>query len=161
VVSEQTAVQQILVIRASKDIDLSTTHWFIKALKQKFPHASSTLMNGSPILSPQNSWVEDTLSRIITDSPPTAEMLSHCIETIQSRAFDAAFILNRPSESPYFWGYICYLANIPIRVGLTKEFGGAVLSHAVKVADSELASAIDDYVSLLNSVEEFNPRVPI
>lgn len=160
-VSEQTVVQQILVIQTSKDIDIYTIHFFVQALKQKFTSASFTLMDHSPTPNSEKSWVDETLPWIITDYPPTVEMVNHCIETIQSRAFDAAFILNRPLESPYFWGYICYLAKIPIRVGVTKEFGGSVLSHTLKADNFEPASAINHYASLLNSVEKFDFGVSV
>ena len=44
---------------------------------------------------------------------------------------DGALIFTSPGESPYRQAYRCYLAGVPVRVGISAEFGGAVLSHRV------------------------------
>ena len=48
---------------------------------------------------------------------------------LRRRRFDAAVILSRPGTSPYLAAYTCYLAGVPLRLGQSCEFGGAVLSH--------------------------------
>ncbi len=52
------------------------------------------------------------------------------IQILKSEQFDAAILLGH-GQSPYPLGYLCYLAEIPIRVGMSQEFGGGVLSHWV------------------------------
>ena len=49
---------------------------------------------------------------------------------------DAAIILTAPGQSPYAAGYLCYLADIPIRMGQSCEFGGGVLSHGLPPPES-------------------------
>lgn len=57
------------------------------------------------------------------------------IQILQSEQFDAAILLSHGQSSPYPMGYLCYLAEIPIRVGVSSEFGGGVLSHWVDPID--------------------------
>ncbi len=54
------------------------------------------------------------------------------IGTLRECAFDAAMIFTAPFQSPFSFAYLCYLANIPIRLGQSLEFGGGVLSHCIK-----------------------------
>ena len=53
------------------------------------------------------------------------------IEWLRQQCFDAAIIFTEPFRSPYFMAYLCYLAEIPIRVGQSQEFGGSVLSTCI------------------------------
>lgn len=54
------------------------------------------------------------------------------VERLREEAFEAAFIFTAAGVSPYTAGYTCYLADIPIRIGISEEFGGAVLSHCIE-----------------------------
>lgn len=54
------------------------------------------------------------------------------INQIKTYSFEAAVVLTSPAQSPFSLAYLCYLANIPIRLGQSLEFGGGVLSYSVQ-----------------------------
>jgi hypothetical protein len=54
------------------------------------------------------------------------------IDQIKIYSFEAAVVLTPPAQSPFSLAYLCYLANIPIRLGQSLEFGGGVLSYCVQ-----------------------------
>lgn len=53
------------------------------------------------------------------------------LEWLRHQSFDAAVIFTDPFRSPYGMAYLYYLAGIPLRIGQSQEFGGAVLSTCV------------------------------
>lgn len=60
------------------------------------------------------------------------------IELLKSRRFDAALIFTSFSQTPHAPAYVCYLAGIPIRVGESKEFGGACLTTELRNLPDDL-----------------------
>lgn len=64
--------------------------------------------------------------------------------------YDAAIIFGDRGRSPYPDAYICYLAGIPVRAGLSSEFGGGVLSHWIKPLPE--SDTIDRYLALVSSI---------
>ncbi len=54
------------------------------------------------------------------------------VSELARRSFDAALIFTSFSQSPFPPAYACYLAGIPLRVGQSREFGGGLLTHAVR-----------------------------
>ncbi|MGF1479684.1 MAG: hypothetical protein ACFB4I_09355 [Cyanophyceae cyanobacterium] len=61
------------------------------------------------------------------DAQPTR----HLIKTLRSAQLEAAIILTCRHQSPYPLAYLCYLAGVPIRIGLAQEFGGGVLTTPI------------------------------
>jgi ADP-heptose:LPS heptosyltransferase len=57
---------------------------------------------------------------------------------LRDRYFDAAIIFTSFSQSPHPAGFVCYLAGIPLRLGESKEWGGAVLTQEVASAPDEI-----------------------
>ncbi|NJL32891.1 MAG: hypothetical protein HC893_02345 [Chloroflexaceae bacterium] len=57
-----------------------------------------------------------------------ASDLQSTLGQVRQEYFDIALILTGAGRSPYALAYLCYLAGIPVRVGLSAEFGGGVLS---------------------------------
>jgi ADP-heptose:LPS heptosyltransferase len=47
----------------------------------------------------------------------------------QLRGYDAVVVFTSFAQSPYAMGYAAYLAGVPVRAGVSKEFAGSVLSH--------------------------------
>jgi ADP-heptose:LPS heptosyltransferase len=70
------------------------------------------------------------------------------IEALRVRRFDAAVILPDGAQSPYPAAYVCYLAGIPIRLGQSLEFGGGLLSPAIKPSQTA-GRAVDPGLALL------------
>lgn len=56
------------------------------------------------------------------------ERLLNLIELLKAERFDSAIVLPDGTRSPYPFAYACYFAGIPVRIGLSYEFGGGVLS---------------------------------
>lgn len=54
------------------------------------------------------------------------------IAMIAALSCKAAVIFTGPGRSPHPDAYRCYLAGIPLRMGESCEFAGAVLSHWIK-----------------------------
>lgn len=51
------------------------------------------------------------------------------VTRLQSAEFDQAAIVSDGTRSPYPLAYVCYLAGIPFRSGVTTEFGGRLLTR--------------------------------
>lgn len=81
------------------------------------------------------------------------------IALLRDRSFEAAVTLTRPDQSPYEMAYLCYLANIPIRVGQSVEFGGGVLSLPIQ-PPLEILSSIEYQMHLLKTAGILNDQMP-
>lgn len=69
----------------------------------------------------------------------------------QLRAYDAVVVFTSFAQSPHAVAYAAYLAGVPVRAGVSKEFGGSVLSHWLPApADSQHQT--DRALALLDSV---------
>ncbi|MCY7277964.1 MAG: hypothetical protein LH702_30575 [Phormidesmis sp. CAN_BIN44] len=91
-------------------------------------------------------------SNTLSCDPVSASKL---IQILKSEQFDAAILLSHGHSSPYPMGYLCYLAEIPIRVGVSQEFGGGVLLHWVNQIESETTDRnlwLLESVGLVNSM---------
>jgi ADP-heptose:LPS heptosyltransferase len=75
---------------------------------------------------------------------------AHLVERLRQCRFDAAIVLTAPHQSPFSLAYLCYLAEIPIRLGQSQEFGGGVLSHCIH-PPSDLISVETYNLHLLKS----------
>lgn len=129
--------RRILAVRLDNVGDVVLLSPALRALRNAAPMASITLM-ATPVgaqVAPLLPWIDDVVVQQVVwqdasgamPFDPTREQ--SLVETLRAGAYDAAFIFTSFSQSPYPPAYACYLAGIPIRAGLSKEFGGAVLSH--------------------------------
>ena len=67
------------------------------------------------------------------------------------RGYDAVVVFTSFAQSPWPMAYAAYLAGVPVRVGVSKEFGGSVLTHWLRApADAQHQS--DRALALLESV---------
>jgi ADP-heptose:LPS heptosyltransferase len=60
------------------------------------------------------------------------------VAELARRGYDVAVLLTSFSQSPWPGAYACQQAGIPVRAGLSKEFGGAALTHWVPAPDDAL-----------------------
>lgn len=67
------------------------------------------------------------------------------------RGYDAVVIFTSFAQSPHPMGYAAYLAGVPVRVGVSKEFAGSVLSHQL-AAPPDGQHQSDRALALLASV---------
>ncbi len=126
-------VKRLLVLCYSNDAQVLTELFPVwRSLQQALPDARIRLL----VLQPQhyqfldfNLAPETVLQSTVIHSYQDYEQL---LGVIQSQSFDAAIIFTSPQQSPFALAYLCYLTNIPVRVGQSREFGGGVLSHAIQ-----------------------------
>lgn len=67
------------------------------------------------------------------------------------RGYDAVVVFTSFAQSPWPMAYAAYLAGVPVRVGVSKEFGGGVLTHRL-VAPPDEQHQSDRALALLASV---------
>lgn len=67
------------------------------------------------------------------------------------RGYDAVVVFTSFAQSPWPAAYAAYLAGVPIRVGMSKEFGGSVLTHPL-VAPPDEQHQSDRALALLAGV---------
>ncbi|NJO04124.1 MAG: glycosyltransferase family 9 protein [Chloroflexaceae bacterium] len=70
-----------------------------------------------------------------------ASDLQATLGQVRQEYFDIALILTGAGRSPYALAYLCYLAGIPVRVGLSAEFGGGGTLDLAKAAHQYTAIA--------------------
>lgn len=136
-------VENVLVMRLDNIGDVIMTSPALRAIKENLPHAQLTFMAspGGSLATPLLPWVDQVLTarvlwqdlgRLAFDPARERELIS----TLKAGQFDAAIVFTSFNQSPHPPGLLCALADIPIRVGESKEKGG-VLTH-------EIPSAPDD-----------------
>lgn len=159
------SLRRILAIRLDNIGDVVMTGPALRALRQNYPAAEITLManNSGSQAAPLLPWVDDVIpwravwQEIGQNAPVDVEKEMKLVALLSERAFDAAFIFTSFAQSPHPPAYACYLAGIPVRVGQSKEFGGALLTHWVKpLPDS--AHQVERSLHLLRSVGLPAPR---
>jgi ADP-heptose:LPS heptosyltransferase len=137
---EWQSVRRVLAVQLGNLREVMQLSPALGQLKQALPDATIVLLcapesSAIALLSP---WVDEVLMHkaLVADESGKLFYDPHSIlaliEMLRSENFDAAILFAHDCQSPYPFGYLCYLAGIPIRVGMSQEFGGGVLSHWVK-----------------------------
>jgi hypothetical protein len=131
-------IQRLLVVQ----LDPSATE-AIATLQRHHPEISVI------VLEVQEDNDSRLIYRIQSQVPLTVYEPSHfqTIHWIRDQHLNAAIFLMPKGRSPYVWAYRCYLAGVPIRMGLSQEFGGQVLSHEIAPPDS----GVDPHLYLLQA----------
>lgn len=150
-------LRRILVVRPDNAGDVLMLGPALRQLRAGAPHAHLALLatpggaaaaallpelDGTVVVSP--TW------QLAGEAPapdPTAELA--LVERIRAGTYDAAVIFTSFSQSPWPPAYLCLLAGIPVRVGMSKEFGGALLSTWVP-APADGLHQVDRSVHLLS-----------
>lgn len=133
-------VRRLLVVRLDNIGDVVMLGPSLRSIRRALPQATITLL-ASPAgakVAPLLPWIDDAIvhsaswqqlgSNAAKDPAPDLDL----VRELRRRRFDAAIIFTSFSQSPYPFAYVCYLAGIPIRLGQSKEFGGAILTQEVK-----------------------------
>jgi ADP-heptose:LPS heptosyltransferase len=112
----------------------------LRSMRAAMPQASITLL-ASPAgtqAAPLLPWVDEVITwraswqDIGPAAVPDPHREAELIERLQGGRFDAAFVFTSFSQSPHPPAYACLMAGIPIRIGQSKEFGGALLTRWAK-----------------------------
>jgi lipopolysaccharide heptosyltransferase II len=150
--------RRILAVRLDNIGDVIMLGPALRALRQAFPEAQITLL-ASPAgsqIAPLLPWIDRVLvwQAIWQDVggglPFDPEREQRLVEILRAGRFDAAWVFTSFSQSPYPPAYACYLAGIPVRLGLSKEFGGGVLSHWGK-SPADAGHQVDRNLALVAS----------
>lgn len=158
------AQERLLVVRPDNLGDVLMTGPALVALRAAAPRARIDLLGSPagaaavPLLPELDGAVVASVSwqRLGPDpGPPDDELIA----TVRGRRYDAAIVLTSFSQSPWPAGYVCRLAGIPVRAGLSKEFGGAALTHWVPAPDDDLHQ-VDRMLHLLGRLG-IDPAPPV
>ncbi|MBI2953860.1 MAG: glycosyltransferase family 9 protein [Chloroflexi bacterium] len=138
--------RNILAVRLDNIGDIIMLGPSLRTIKDNLPDCQITLLaspagtQAVPLL-----WPVD---RVITWRPvwqdvgnmmpvdPAREL--QLVEAIAEADFDAAIVFTSFSQSPWPPAYMCYLAEIPLRLGQSKEFGGSLLTTWIKAPDDAM-----------------------
>lgn len=96
------------------------------------PSGRTPVKTGS-VIEPSTSALA---SRSLFQPEPGAVETTAALEVVQQLkacAADMAIVFTPLGVEPYTAAYYCYLAGISVRAGSSMEFGGAVLSHGVRL----------------------------
>ncbi|MBD2460884.1 hypothetical protein H6G89_07485 [Oscillatoria sp. FACHB-1407] len=162
-----------LTLLTSEAIDYSLLHEMrVETITLSQPPLGQSMGGSLPVRSlpsPQNGFYRKELRASDLSSPAHGisvnkgeqeeQPIRSLIQILRDHHFDAALILTTPTQSPYAWAYLCYLAGIPIRVGQSKEFGGGVLSTCISPPLDDV-STTEYYLHLLRSLGLVNTEKP-
>ena len=137
-------VKNVLCIRLDTIGDVVMTTPAIRALRESHPSRRITLLTSSAgaataslvpevdeVIVYDAPWLKATAPRI--DSTPEYEMA----EQLRRSHFDAAVIFTVYSQSPLPSAFLCYLADIPLRLAHCHENPYQLLTHWVKDPEPE------------------------
>jgi ADP-heptose:LPS heptosyltransferase len=132
-------LRRILVVRADNLGDVLLLGPALRSL-----HAAAPAARVDLLASPAGASVVPLLPEVadtIVTSPswqdagmagaPDPEAELALVQRIRSGQYDAALVMTSFSQSPYPAASLCLLAGVPIRAGISAEFGGTVLTHWV------------------------------
>ncbi|GAP97671.1 hypothetical protein [Leptolyngbya sp. NIES-2104] len=124
--------QKILVIQPGNNAENLRSG--IKQVRSRFPMAQIDLLCTAS-LSQVALSLKDINQVLVhcaiaqTGLSDVPERLLNLIELLKAEQFASAIVLPDENRSPYPFAYACYLAEIPVRLGVSCEFGGGVLSE--------------------------------
>ena len=126
----------ILLVRLDNLGDVLVTSPAFHAVRVALPHARLTLL-ASPIGAQAgrlNDDVDDVIEYRAPWMDPWGELPQDCereqsmIATLRAGRFDAAIVFTSFRQSPLPAAYLCYLANIPLRLAASVDGPGSLLT---------------------------------
>jgi len=133
---EWQAVRRVLAVRLDNLGDVLVTTPALHAIKQSLPDAELTLFASSigaqvgrlnpdvdDVIVYQAPWM-DPWHKLPQDSAREQQMIA----TLRERQFDGAIIFTSFRQSPLPAAYMCYLADIPLRVAASIDGSGSLLT---------------------------------
>ncbi|WP_055478108.1 glycosyltransferase family 9 protein [Sphaerimonospora mesophila] len=131
-------LERVLVVRPDNLGDVLMAGPALRALRRAAPDARLDLLAAPAgaaaarllpevdgVLTCSVSWQEAGPGEV----PVAADL--DLIDRVRHGGYGAAVVLTSFSQTPWPAGYLCRLAGVPVRVGMSKEFGGAGLTHWV------------------------------
>jgi ADP-heptose:LPS heptosyltransferase len=141
-------LNRVLVVRADNLGDVIMCGPALRALRRAAPRARLELL-ASPAGAAAVPLLPDLDDVLVASASwqqldPSAVAVRDDLDLvgrIRGRRYDAAVIMTSFSQSPWPVAYLCRLAEVPVRVGMSKEFGGAGLTHWVPPPPDEVHQA--------------------
>jgi ADP-heptose:LPS heptosyltransferase len=131
-------LRRVLLVRADNLGDVVMCGPALRALHRAAPTARLDLLAApaGALAAPLLPEVAGVLPASVSwqQLDPAAVPVRHDLELVQriaDRGYDAVVLLTSFSQSPWPAAMLCRLAGVPLRIGLSKEFGGAALTHWV------------------------------
>ncbi len=128
--------RRILAVRLDNLGDVLVTTPALHAIKASLPHASLTLL-ASPV-GAQVAHLNPDIDEVLVyeapwmdpwhQLPQDSRREQRIIGTIRERAFDGAIIFTSFRQSSLPAAYLCYLANIPLRLAASIDGPGSLLT---------------------------------
>src|SRR3989440_7544302 len=128
--------RRILAVRLDNLGDVLVTTPALHAIKASLPQASLTLL-ASPV-GAQVAHLDPDIDEVLVYEAPwmdpwhrlpqDSRREQHIIDTIRERAFDGAIIFTSFRQSSLPAAYLCYLANIPLRLAVSIDGPGSLLT---------------------------------
>ena len=138
------AVKKVLLVRLDNLGDVLLTTPAFHAVKKALPHASLTLLASR--LGAQVGALDPDIDDVMIYSAPwvdpwqklpqDSEREQRMIAEIRARHFDGAIIFTSFRQSPLPAAYLCYLADIPLRVAASIDGPGSLLTTRYKHPDT-------------------------
>ena len=138
------AVKKVLLVRLDNLGDVLLTTPAFHAVKAALPHASLTLL-ASHVGAQVAALDPDIDDTIVYPAPwmdpwrrmpQDSEREQRMIADIRARHFDGAIIFTSFRQSPLPSAYLCYLADIPLRVAASIDGPGSLLTTRHKHPDT-------------------------
>src|SRR5947209_14225615 len=133
-------VRRVLAIRLDNLGDVLVTTPALHAIKTSLPSAELTLLAGpvgaqvarlnpdlDDVINYQAPWM-DPWHKLPQDSQREQQMIAQ----LRERHFDGAIIFTSFRQSPLPGAYLCYLADIPLRVAASIDGPGSLLTTRTK-----------------------------
>lgn len=166
------AMSRVLAVRPDNLGDVILLTPALRALRAAAPRAHLDLL-ASPAGSAAAPLIPE-VDRVLTLNPVwqdargelPVDAARELALVARLRGYDAVVVFTSFAQSPWPAGYLAYLAEVPVRVGQSKEFGGSVLSHPVPPPPDDLHQ-VDRALHLLAGVgvpavgTELSVRVPV
>ncbi len=137
-------VQKVLLVRLDNLGDVLLTTPAFHAIKTSLPHASLTLLTSH--VGAQVAALNPDIDDVIVypapwmdpwqKMPQDSEREQRMIAELKARHFDGAIIFTSFRQSPLSSAYLCYLADIPLRVAASIDGPGSLLTTRHKHPDT-------------------------
>ena len=137
-------VKRVLLVRLDNLGDVLLTTPAFHAVKTALPDASLTLLASH--VGAQVATLNPDIDDVIVypapwmdpwrKMPQDSEREQHTIAEIKDRHFDGAIIFTSFHQSPLPSAYLCYLADIPLRVAASIDGAGSLLTTRHKHPDT-------------------------
>jgi lipopolysaccharide heptosyltransferase II len=129
--------KNILCVRPDNLGDVLMTAPAFRAIKESAPDARLTLLgspNGAaivPLIPEIDELITCKLPWETKERPDSPDELLTLIEVLRKRAFDGAVLFTNYSQNAFPAAFLCYLADIPRRLGYAKEYQTRLLTEWV------------------------------